>query len=102
MPGLVQQSSAICLGKLASQEQTETCSASATEKRLKDAFRVFWVYARPAVHHLEEGPSTRAESAVPDLYDLARAVRRPVLESVLAQIPDNLAQLGRVNAHFGM
>src|SRR5262245_29016749 len=100
MSGLVQQSSSIRLRKLACEEQTETCSASAAVERLKNAFRVLPAHTRPAVHDLQEGPAGGTQTPVTDLDRLIGKIARAVLECVLAQIPYDLPQLRRIGTHF--
>src|SRR5579883_3144286 len=100
-PRLVQQRRAARLGQLAREEQAEARAAAlAAEERLEDALRVLRRHAGSAVGDFEKGPQRGGEATVADLDDAVCVVLHSMLDGVVAEVPDDLAQLAGVGAHL--
>src|SRR2546430_16671856 len=97
---LIEERRSVRLGQLTGQEQSETRAASAAVKRLENALHVLGCHARPAVGDLQERACARGHAPIADLDALSEVALRVVLQCVVAEIPDDLPQLVRIDAHL--
>src|SRR6185503_9742716 len=97
---LVDEQCAVALGKLAGDEKAETRAARARgEEWLEDAVADGRVDARAAIQHLEERSVAAREPANAQLDLVFRDLHR-VAERVLAEVPQDLAQVRGIHAHL--
>ena len=98
---LIEERRAVALRQLAGEKQPEARAAPAAVERLEDPLGVLGRYAAAAIGDLAEtGAHAARHAAVAYLDRPVRAVADRVLERVLAQVPDDLAQLVGIDAHF--
>src|SRR5450631_2566236 len=97
---LVQKRRAIGLRKLTREEETQTRTAvAAREEWLEDAFMILRRHPRTAIGDLKIRSQTGAQAAIADFDRRSGGPRRRVPQHVVAQIPDHLPQLTRIDTH---
>src|SRR4029077_6663176 len=96
---LVEERRSVRLRELTGEKQSQTGAASAAVERVEDALGVLRRHARPPVGDLQERACARRHAPISYLDTLSGVVPCGVLERVVAQVPDDLPQLVRVDTH---
>src|SRR5207249_9505028 len=97
---LVEERRSLGLRQLAGEEQPEAGAAAATVERLEDALGVLGRDARPPVGDFQERAGVRDHPAISYLDAAVGVVLRGMLERVVTQVPEDLAQLVGIDAHL--
>src|SRR6185312_4477612 len=103
---LIEQRGAIGLGQLPGQKETQSRSPATGEEGLEDAVNVLPLHPWAPVRHLEIGAAVRRQASATHLDRRVGAgglaVRVSVPHRILAEIPHDLPQLARIEAHLDL